>query len=205
MSAASAALQPDGDPGTAGPLVTAALLGTAAHPAPSAIATPARARMAPLVERPARVARAPGPLLAPPPVAGSEAALTRHRPVGADGDPAGAHAVPVRLPDPTKLCCAMVQAAVEALRGTRPLAQLARWVSPEIYDELLARSLVTQRVLGRSEAPHHAAIRRIRLCRLGENAAEASVVVEDGARVRAVAVRLEGHRGQWRATALVIG
>ncbi len=191
MSAATAALEPEDPPGTPAP---------AAHPSP-----PARARMAPLVERPARVARPPGPLLLPPPVAGSDVALTRCRPVGADGDPPVAPADQVRLPDPTKLCCAMVQAAVEALRGNRPLAQLARWVSPEIYDQLVARSAVTQRVLGRTEDPHHAAIRRIRLCRLGENAAEATVVVEDGPRVRAVAVRLEGHRGQWRATALEIG
>ncbi|MGV8967326.1 MAG: Rv3235 family protein [Cellulomonas sp.] len=161
--------------------------------------------MAPLVERPARVARPPGPLLAPPPVAGTDVALTRARPARPDGGPAAAPAEQIRLPDPTKLCCAMVQAAVEALRGTRPLAQLARWVSPEIYDQLVARSAVTQRVLGRTDATHHASIRRIRLCRLGENAAEASVVVEDGPRVRAVAVRLEGHRGQWRATALEIG
>ena len=99
----------------------------------------------------------------------------------------------------------MVQAAVEALRGTRPLAQLARWVSPEIYEQLAMRSELTQRVLGRTDVPHRAAIRRIRLCRLGQQAAEATVVVDDGPRVRAVAVRLEGHRGQWRATALEIG
>jgi hypothetical protein len=31
------------------------------------------------------------------------------------------------------------------------------------------------------------------------------VVVHDGARVRGAAVRLEAHRGRWRATALEIG
>jgi hypothetical protein len=98
----------------------------------------------------------------------------------------------------------MVQAAVEALRGARPLAQLARWVSPEIYDQLDARAKLTQRVRG-ADGAHRAAIRRIRLCRLGESTAEATVVVDDGPRVRAVAVRLEGRRGQWRATALEIG
>ena len=60
-------------------------------------------------------------------------------------------------------------------------------------------------MLGRGAPVHHASIRRIRLCRLGEHAAEATVVVDDGPRVRAVAVRLEGHRGHWRATALEIG
>ena len=158
----------------------------------------ARVRLTPLVEPPARPLMARGPLAGAPAPAGSRAA--RPSPVRAKGAVDGA-----TLPDPTQLCCAMVQAAVEALRGTRPLAQLARWVSPEIYEQLAMRSELTQRVLGRTDVPQRAAIRRIRLCRLGQQAAEATVVVDDGPRVRAVAVRLEGHRGQWRATALEIG
>ena len=50
-----------------------------------------------------------------------------------------------------------------------------------------------------------AGIRRIRLFRIGDAIAEASVVVDDGPRVRAVAVRMEGHRGRWRAVAMEIG
>jgi len=198
MSAEAVALEPD-DP---------AYPDDAADPDDAAEAPRAavRARLIPLAERPARVIQVEGPPLAPPPVAGSPLALSRWRPAGLDEeDAAAAAAEQVRLPDPTKLCCAMVQAAVEALRGNRPLAQLARWVSPEIYEELAARSELTQRVLGRGAPVHHASIRRIRLCRLGEHAAEATVVVDDGPRVRAVAVRLEGHRGHWRATALEIG
>ncbi|RYV50178.1 Rv3235 family protein [Pengzhenrongella frigida] len=166
--------------------------------------TPARVRLTPLVEPAARVVWAESPAFSQPPIAGSAMALARWRPPGPDADSAGATERP-RLPDPTKMCCAMVQAAVEALRGNRPLAQLARWVSPEVYEQLTARSALTQRVLGPGEATHRASIRRIRLFRLGEFAAEATVVVEDGPRVRAVAVRLEGHRGHWRATALEIG
>ncbi|HEY8717905.1 Rv3235 family protein [Pengzhenrongella sp.] len=191
----------------------------------------AQTRLAPLVERPARPLAARGPLRGPPPVAGSPEALARSVPTratatrdsgrgtGGARPPAGTddpdrptrpsrQALPVQhppLPDPIPLCCAMVQAAVEALRGARPLAQLARWVSPEIYDQLAVRSELTQRVLGQRDTSHRAAIRRIRLCRLGDDAAEASVIVEDGPRVRAVAVRLEAHRGQWRATAMEIG
>jgi Family of unknown function (DUF6459) len=159
---------------------------------------PARARLTPIVEPPARPLAARGPLPGAPRLAGSRDG--RQGPTRTEGAVDGAP-----LPDPTPLCCAMVQAAVEALRGTRPLAQLARWVSPEIYEQLAMRSELTQRVLGRTDVPQRAAIRRIRLCRLGREAAEATVVVDDGPRVRAVAVRLEGHRGQWRATALEIG
>jgi hypothetical protein len=173
-----------------------------------AVPPPVRTRLIPLLEPPARPLLATGPPLAAPPVAGSPRAAARS---AGGADPWTARpALPVGavqdtpLPDPTPVCCAMVQAAVEALRGARPLAQLARWVSPEIYDQLDARAKLTQRVRG-ADGAHRAAIRRIRLCRLGESTAEATVVVDDGPRVRAVAVRLEGRRGQWRATALEIG
>ena len=174
---------------------------SAATVAPDPAPDPVRARLVPLGEPPARALQVPGLPAGPPPAAGSVAALGRDPAVSPPSPPAE----PVRLPDPTRICCDMVQAAVEALGGSRPLAQLARWVSPEIFDQLAARSEVTQRVLGRGPATRHAAIRRIRLCRLGEHTAEATVVVDDGPRVRAVAVRLENHRGHWRATALEIG
>ena len=183
--------------------------GAAAARAATAATSSARARLAPLSEPSARSLPATGPCLSPAPLAGSVEARTRI--TGAPGTgqvraglPA-AGAPDCALPDPMPLCCAMVQAAVEALRGARPLAQLARWVSPEIYEQLSVRSELTQRVRGDSPGTHRAAIRRIRMCRLGDRAAEATVVVDDGPRVRAVAVRLEGHRGQWRATALEIG
>lgn len=167
-----------------------------------------RARLAPVAEPPARMLAAVGPVLAPVPAAGSREAADRDSGSGgAGGRPTVSHGSPQPgpLPDPTPLCCSMVQAAVEALRGTRPLSQLARWVLPEIYEQLALRSELTQRVLGRDAGTHRATIRRIRLCRLGDSTAEATVIVDDGPRVRAVAVRLEGHRGQWRATALEIG
>ncbi|MEP7766248.1 Rv3235 family protein, partial [Sanguibacter sp. 26GB23] len=43
---------------------------------------------------------------------------------------------PAELGDPTALCCAVAHAAIESLRGIRPLTQLARSVSPEIFDAL---------------------------------------------------------------------
>ena len=199
MTSAAVVTDPDA-PAPAG----AAPSATGAVPVPP----PVRTRLVPLLEPPAHPLRVTGPALAAPPVAGSPEAAARSAggadpwttrpalPIGAVQD--------APLPDPTPLCCAMVQAAVEALRGARPLAQLARWVSPEIYDQLDARAKLTQRVRG-ADGAHRAAIRRIRLCRLGESSAEATVVVDDGPRVRAVAVRLEGRRGQWRATALEIG
>ncbi|ACZ31519.1 TonB family protein [Xylanimonas cellulosilytica DSM 15894] len=111
------------------------------------------------------------------------------------------------LPDPTAMCCTVVRAAVEVLHGDRPAAQLARWLTPLLLDQLTERA----RLL-REAAPSAAAarttrpvqVRRIRLERRGETA-EATVIVEDQGRCRAAAVRLEAHRGQWRLSVLELG
>lgn len=105
------------------------------------------------------------------------------------------------LPDPTRLCGAVVLASVEALRSRRPLAQLARWVSPEVY-EALARAT---RPTPHRSVHYRAVVRGLRVCRIGPNVAEGTAVVHDGTRVRAAAVRFEVHRGNWRATVIQIG
>lgn len=105
---------------------------------------------------------------------------------------------PVELTDPVRLCGAVVLAAVEALRSARPLAQLARWVSPEVYESL-------SRAARPAEPASRATVRGLRVCRISSTVAEGTAVVHDGARVRAAAVRFEVHRGSWRATVLQIG
>lgn len=113
---------------------------------------------------------------------------------------------PLPLPDPTSLCCAVVRAAIEVLRGERTVHQLARWVTPEIYDTLARRARLVLDAPGHAEAAAHpVTIRRARVMRLGATAAEATVVVDDGGRVRAAAARLEARRGTWRVVALEIG
>ncbi|MGW6131487.1 Rv3235 family protein [Cellulomonas sp. NPDC055163] len=109
------------------------------------------------------------------------------------------------MSDPTPVCCALALAATEAMRGTRSVAQLARWVSPQVFEQLAARAALTVRVLGRTAATRRPEILRVRVCRLGEHVAEAAVVVDDGTRVRAVALRLEMWRGAWRAVAFELG
>jgi len=105
--------------------------------------------------------------------------------------------------DPTALACSITQAVVEALRGVRPLAQLSRWLAPEIHAALARRCAVT---LASGPGPTRPArVRRARVHRVDDDAAEATVVVEDLGRVRAAALRLEHVRGAWRVTALVLG
>lgn len=167
-----------------------------------------RVRLAPRVEPPAERPTAQPSLPGAAPLLGSPEALARSGRLGRAPEVTGADAIEAApagpLPDPTPLCCAMVQAAVEGLRGARPLAQLVRWVTPEVYEQLALRAELVLHA-GVPTTLGRAGIRRIRVCRIGDGAAEAAVVVDDGPRVRAVAVRLEAHRGRWRATALEIG
>jgi hypothetical protein len=110
--------------------------------------------------------------------------------------------------DPTALCCSVVRASVEVLRGERPATQVARWVTPVVLDQLLerARLVLAARPTGPSvRAGRPVTVRRVRLVRLSPTTAEATVVLDDDGRVRAAAVRLEAHRGTWRVAVLEIG
>ncbi|QHT56290.1 hypothetical protein GXP71_09510 [Cellulomonas sp. H30R-01] len=105
--------------------------------------------------------------------------------------------------DPGVLAGRIALATVEVLGGRRPIGQLARWLTPGVLDALQVRAALTLRVRGASgRAPQ---VRRVRTSAVDEHTLEAGVVVEDGAVVRAVALRLETHRGAWRATVLEVG
>lgn len=105
------------------------------------------------------------------------------------------------LPDPAEVARAIVVAAVEVLAGARPPGQLVRWLTPELHEHLTDE----RAALGPHREPvRRASARRATVCRLTPETAEATVVVHDGRKVRAAAVRLEVHRRRWRATVLEI-
>lgn len=109
------------------------------------------------------------------------------------------------LPDPADAAGALVLAVVEVLAGTRPASQLLRWTSPQVHGAICARAALATRLRRGTIAPRQAVVRAVRVCRPTDAVAEASAVVYDGQRVRAVAVRLEAAGGRWRATALEMG
>ena len=181
--------------------------------APSADRSPAR--------RALRVSAPPRPTgpAGYPEASTRPASRPRHVRVGAEGvrraraDEEDLPARPLRetapapLPDPTAQCCTVVRAAVEVLRGERPAAQLARWVTPQVRDQLAERARIgLAHDLLRNEEPHRPVqVRRVRLVRLGDDVAEATVVLDDDGRVRAAAVRLEARRGAWWVAVLEVG
>ncbi|WP_277209827.1 Rv3235 family protein [Isoptericola croceus] len=116
-----------------------------------------------------------------------------------------APAAPTRLPDPTAMCGSVVRAAVEVLRGDRPATHIARWVTPQVLDQLVHRAQLVQARRSETRTGVPVTVRRIRTVRLGDSTAEATVVLEDDGRVRAAAVRLEARRGVWRVAVLELG
>lgn len=110
---------------------------------------------------------------------------------------------PVPGTDPSLLARRLAGASVEVVLGRRPAAQLARWLTPGVLDALRSRAALTRDAMPPlTRAP---AVRGVRVCALHEHLVEATAVVDDGRRTRAVALRLETHRGAWRATALELG
>jgi hypothetical protein len=107
------------------------------------------------------------------------------------------------LPDPRPWAGHIAQAIVEVMAGARPAPQLLRWTTPEVYDVVAHRAYVSSR--RGLPATRRATVRSIRVCEPADGVAEASAVVLDGGRVRALAMRLVGIDGRWRVEALQIG
>ncbi|MFC4614952.1 Rv3235 family protein [Cellulomonas algicola] len=161
-----------------------------------------RARLVRTVE-PAAPVRAAGPRHVVPPTVAHRLDVLRVQDRSPVLDAADEDRGAVPAHDPGVLAGRIALATVEVLGGRRPIGQLARWLTPGVLDALQVRAALTLRVRGTSgRAPQ---VRRVRTSAVDEHTLEAGVVVEDGAIVRAVALRLETHRGAWRATVLEVG
>jgi hypothetical protein len=104
-----------------------------------------------------------------------------------------------------------VQAAMEVLAGIRPVHQLARRLDPRCLAVLQHRASLIRRERARSASPalarlhRNSVVRSVRACEVAPGIYEASAVVVDDVRARAVAVRLERSKQVWRVTELVVG
>jgi hypothetical protein len=109
------------------------------------------------------------------------------------------------LPDPRPLIENLTRCVIEILAGARELDQIARWLTDDVYRHLLKRVVLSSRA---RQAKGAAALRptftigSVIICEPRDGIVEAAVVVRGRARVRAVALRLEGLDKRWRATAI---
>lgn len=108
------------------------------------------------------------------------------------------------LPDPGQLLENLAGAVIEILLGVREVQQIARFVTEALFDALMERASIARRERARRqqrEVPGFA-IGSVHTCHPADGVVESAIVVRSAGRTRAVAIRLEGLDGRWRATAL---
>ena len=93
------------------------------------------------------------------------------------------------------------------LAGVRDVDQLARWLTEEPYRKLVTRSNLAARARSARGVPARRpvhAILSVHHSSPADGVVESVVIVQGPARTRAVALRLEGVDGRWRATSLAL-
>jgi hypothetical protein len=98
-------------------------------------------------------------------------------------------------------------AVVEIVGGDRPVSQLLRWTTPEVYQDLARRAHLVAAAVGRRPGTGGTQSIRPQLVAahtsfVTEECAEVSLHVRYGPRSRAVAARFELLRDRWQVTAL---
>ncbi|MFN3948733.1 Rv3235 family protein [Microbacterium sp.] len=109
------------------------------------------------------------------------------------------------LPSPDVFARNTVRGILEVLAGVREAEQLARWLSEEVYRNLVARANLAARARSArrvSALRDVHVIRSVHLCSPADGVFEATVTASARVRTRAVALRFEGIDGRWRVTAL---
>jgi len=98
-------------------------------------------------------------------------------------------------------------ALVEIVGGDRPVSQVLRWTTPQVYQDLARRAHLVAAAAGRR--PGSGGVQSVRPQLVGahtsfvsETCAEVSLHVRYGRRSRAVAARFELIRDRWQVSAL---
>ena len=136
-------------------------------------------------------------------------------PVALAPTPASLRLVPAPRTDPTELLerglCRraqrFVQAVVETVEGNRSPAQLLRWTSPRVYEQIGRRTRLRarQQKSGAIAPSTRARVVSVRVSQPTDGVAEVAARVRHGVRSHALAVRLERREQRWICTALEWG
>lgn len=138
-------------------------------------------------------------------------------PPGVSDVPAAVGADVIAVPDRLRAemhrwTATFVQACVEVIAGERPVAQLLRWTTPTVYDELAHRAEVVARAGG--HLPGHGPgqrpvlrprVQNTRACFITRDSVEICARVRAGRRSRVLAGRVDRLDGRWQCTALAVG
>lgn len=111
------------------------------------------------------------------------------------------------LPDPEPLLRNLTVGVLEVLAGVRDAEQLARWLTDDAFSRLVTRANLSARARSARNVaatrPAHSVL-SARYSTPRDGVVEGVVIVAGPARTRAVAIRLEGWDGRWRATSLAL-
>jgi len=109
--------------------------------------------------------------------------------------------------DPSLILQYLAPAVIEVLAGVRDLDQISRWLCDEVY--LQMRQHVAKSASVRSDRAKTTLRPSVDLGKMtyfspARGVIEAVVIVHLANRARAVAIRLEGFHGRWRAKSLAV-
>jgi hypothetical protein len=114
----------------------------------------------------------------------------------------------VELPNPLETIERLALIGCEIIAGIRPIEQIGRWVTEDVYRVVAERSIAARRNrISRSETFKAAPLIIVGLTVATEprdGVVEGVSLVRFGQRTRAVCVRLEGLDHRWRASALAL-
>ena len=137
--------------------------------------------------------------------------LTYPMPSGLDAVPSGADDASFAatcsptVPNPQPWAARYLQAVVEVLARQRPVSQLARWTSAEVYRDLTRLQRLAAQPGQPPSRPPRQAVVSVRAYVVAPDAAEVAARITEGQRSRAIAARLDFRRGRWTCTALAVG
>lgn len=118
-------------------------------------------------------------------------------------------AVPVSAPQRERLekwARMYCQAAVDIVGGDRPVTQVLRWSSAQVFADLAERSATVARAAGpyrhQRPSPIRPKVLSVHSCFLAADVVEVSAHVRRGRRSHALATRFESRGGRWLCTVL---
>lgn len=109
------------------------------------------------------------------------------------------------LPDPRPLGENLARNVMEILAGARELEQISRWVTDDVYRNLIIRVHASARARALKKLPVARPVFTLGSTLASSPAdgvVEMVIVVHGRARTRSIAMRLEGLDGRWRAAAI---
>lgn len=105
------------------------------------------------------------------------------------------------LPEPKAWTKQLVTGIAEVLIGERPIFQLMRWVSFDVYLEIDKN--IKQRD-SKNKQRIRPLIRSVHIDQTSENVVQAIAVIQKGKRGRGIGIRLEAEDDRWRCTELLV-